>query len=68
MKYFKSYYKVNSTELHVRAVYFSGQIEGEVKINEESCDFSWFSKEKLLSEKIKLAFGQNEVLEDYWDK
>ncbi len=42
------------------ANYFTADFKGEIKINEESSDFRWFTKEDLLKEEI--APDQKDVL------
>jgi len=61
--YFKSFYYVVNDDLHVRAVYFYGKINGEIKLNEESDGFKWFGFEEVKKE--KLAFNQNQVLSEF---
>lgn len=61
--YFKSFYYVSNEEFHVRTLYFYGKVKGEVKINEESSSFDWFSLDEAL--KIKLAFNQSDIMKEF---
>lgn len=42
--------------------YFTADFKGEIKINDESSDFRWFTKEDLQKEEI--AFDQRDVLDN----
>jgi len=46
--------------------YFTADFKGEIKINEESSDFRWFTKEDLLKEDI--VSGEIDVLEKLFSK
>jgi mutator protein MutT len=63
--YFKSFYYEYKENLHVRAAYFYGNITGEIKINEESSDYKWFSFQEILSNSFEFAFNQKKVLKDF---
>lgn len=64
-EYFRSYYMNLPKEHHVRSVYFYGEINGKIKINEESSEYRWFdlSDPELL--KLKFAFNQQQVISDF---
>ncbi|MDA3855503.1 MAG: NUDIX hydrolase [Candidatus Woesearchaeota archaeon] len=64
-QYLKSFYYEYKENLHVRAIYFHGKIQGEIKLDEESSDFKWFTFEEILDDKFELAFNQKEVLKDF---
>ena len=65
IKFFRSYFfKVNS-ELKVRAIYFYGKINGDIKINEEFDEFRWFNLEEIDNPDIKIAFNQRDILIDF---
>lgn len=64
-QYYKSFYYEYNKNLHVRSSYFYGTIEGEIKLDEESTEFKWFTFEEILNEKFELAFNQKEVLKEF---
>lgn len=64
LKYFNSYYFKVNKELHVRALYFYGQIEGEIEINQEFSEFKWFNLDEI-SSISNIAFNQKDILEDF---
>jgi len=43
---------------------FLGTFSGALKLNEESSEFGWFSKEEI--EKMDLAFHHKKVIEDFF--
>jgi len=64
-KYFKSYYYKVNEDLHVRSIYFEGEIEGIIKLNKESLEYKWFSYEEIKNPNLKIAFNQREVLTEF---
>lgn len=64
-KYFKSYYYVVNEELHVRSIYFEGEIEGIIKLNKESLEYKWFTFDEIKTLDLKIAFNQKNILLEY---
>ena len=65
-KYFNSYYMKLPKEHHVRSIYFYGEINGKLRLNnKEFSDYKWFdiTDKKLL--KLNFAFNQKKVVSDF---
>ena len=63
--YFKSKYFVMSDDFHVRAVYFYGDIKGEIVLQEEELsEYKWFELNDDLLE-LDFAFNQEEIIKDF---
>ena len=70
-KYFKSYFMKLSEEHISRAIYFYGEIEGDIKLNHELSDFKWFDINDPHIFNLSFAFNQKDVLKDFitfWKK
>ncbi|MGM5487749.1 MAG: NUDIX hydrolase [Nanobdellota archaeon] len=70
-KYFKSYHMKLAEDFIARAFYFYGDIEGDIKLNDELSEFQWFdiNDSKLLE--LNFAFNQKDVIKDFiefWKK
>jgi 8-oxo-dGTP diphosphatase len=50
---------------HAVVLVFRGKFCGEIKINDEVLDYSWFSEEEIKN--LKFAFKNKEILEKYFD-
>ncbi|MFH0869512.1 MAG: NUDIX hydrolase [archaeon] len=63
--FFRSY-SVKLSEAHlVRSIYFYGEIEGQIKINEEFSEFRWFDMNDSILSKLNFAFNQKQVVKDF---
>ncbi|MCK5300074.1 MAG: NUDIX hydrolase [Candidatus Aenigmarchaeota archaeon] len=63
-KYFKSFIMRFREESIVRAVYFYGKIEGDIKLNHELSEYKWFDlNDEILS--LDFAFNQKDVIKDF---
>lgn len=65
MKYFKSYHMKFSEKHIARAIYFYGDIEGEIKINEEFSEFKWWGMDDPELLELDFAFDQKKVIKDF---
>jgi mutator protein MutT len=66
ISYFKSYYYKVSPELHVRAIYFFGVIEGNIVFDrKEFSDCRWFKIDDAMKKGFNIAFNQKDVLKDF---
>lgn len=63
--FFRSYYFKVNPELNVRAIYFYGRINGNIKLNEEFSDFKWVNANEIENQQLKIAFNQRDVLLDF---
>lgn len=65
LRYFKSYCMRMSDKQISRSVYFYGEVDGEIQLNDELSDHKWVDLDDpgLLNE--NLAFNQKEVLRDF---
>ncbi len=64
-KYFKSYF-MKLSENHIsRAIYFYGEIEGDIKLSHELSDYKWFNTDSPDIFKRNFAFNQKDVLKDF---
>tara|TARA_Y100000310_G_scaffold287449_1_gene312377 strand:+ start:29 stop:442 length:414 start_codon:yes stop_codon:yes gene_type:complete len=66
-KYFKSYFMKLSEEHISRAIYFYGEINGDIKLNPELSQFEWFDIDDPKIFDLNFAFNQKEVLKDFVD-
>ena len=64
-KYFKSYYMKLAEDFIARAFYFYGDIEGEIKLNDELSEFQWFDINDSNLLKLNFAFNQKDVIKDF---
>ena len=64
-QYFKSYYWPLIEDFAVRACYFYGQIEGEIKLNHELSEFKWYDLNNEVLGKLDLAYNQDLVLAEF---
>ena len=62
-KYFRSY-NFKLEDITVRSFYFYGEIDGDIKLNDELSEFRWFDLDDKLLE-LNLAFNQKDVLKDF---
>ncbi len=64
-KYFKSYLFELREDFFVKAVYFYGNIDGEIKLNDELSECKWYDidDEKIFD--LDFAFNQKEVVKDF---
>jgi 8-oxo-dGTP diphosphatase len=54
---------------NVEATYFTGELNGDIKISREFSNHGWFAREDI--EQLDLAFNQKDVLKEYfraWDR
>ena len=63
--YFKSYCLKLVEDCILRAFYFYGDIEGEIKVNAELSEFKWFDLNNPQLLKLNFAFNQKEVIKDF---
>ncbi|MFT4343866.1 MAG: NUDIX hydrolase [Candidatus Woesearchaeota archaeon] len=63
--YFKSYYMRLAEDFIVRALYFYGDIEGEIKLNDELSEFQWFDINDPKLFELNFAFNQKDVIKDF---
>lgn len=65
LNFFKSKYFVIKDDFHARVLYFYGDIEGKVKVQEsELSDYKWFDMDKTLF-KLNFAFGQEQIIKEF---
>ena len=56
------------SEEHIsRAIYFYGEINGDIKLNPELSQFEWFDIDDPKIFDLNFAFNQKEVLKDFVD-
>jgi 8-oxo-dGTP diphosphatase len=63
-KYFKSYCIVEKEKIY-KAIYFYGDIQGEIKLNEELSDFNWFNLKDNQTFDLDFAYNQKQILKDF---
>jgi len=63
-KFFKEY-KGFFQEKKVHAMYYFGEIKGEIELNDEHSDFGWFSFEEIKG--LDIAFNQKDILSGFID-
>jgi len=64
-KYFSSYIEKEAGGHIVRAVYFYGEITGELKLNSELSEYKWWDIGGSEMLKLEFAFNQKEVVTDF---
>lgn len=52
------------SDLHFVTLIFHAEVDGTLKINGESSDYSWVSQEKLSD--YRIAFSNDKVMRRYW--
>lgn len=63
--YFKSYSFQVSNNFIARAVYFYGEINGQIQLNDELSEYQRFDLNVEKIKELDLAFNQEEVLMDF---
>ena len=64
-QYFKSYFLKINDKKSARTVYFYGELEGEIKLNDELKEYSWFDLNDPELLELSFAFDQKNVILDY---
>lgn len=55
---------IESGGMHVINLYFECDVEGEIRLNEESTERAWISRDEMSS--YSVVFGNDEALQRYW--
>ena len=63
--YFRSYHMKLAEDFIARAFYFYGDIEGEIKLNDELSEFRWFDIDDPNILELDFAFNQKDVIKDF---
>ncbi len=64
LTYYNAY--LPSLKVHALVLLFVCNPKGEIKINEESSEFGWFTKEEAL--KLNLAFNNKDIIIKYFQE